>query len=384
MELLQRLWIAWQPIVDLTQGTVLGHEALIRGPSKSRWAQPAQLFAWAEDVGQSDALEMTCRQLAYETARHAWRSRTQRLFLNVDGRWPRLLESWEQPRADEVPLAIEISEQRSALENRPLLSALARWREAGHLIVMDDYGVGYAGAAAALTIHPHLLKVDRQLVANIDTDDHKQAMVRAIRTWTDDLGIRLVAEGIETEAELAMLRDMGCDYGQGYLIGRPSVALLPDRNALPASLAAPPAPPSSDPTLAFYARSIAQSPIPSYVVDRRRRLVAWNPAAETLLGYAPEDMVATLCFESPLDHQDQDGRRLCTGMCPLVASMVSQQPRAMVASARSRDGRRHILRVWVTPLFDAARGRVVGVLEQFQLHAAWPSAAPSRQEAPVS
>lgn len=65
IELPQRLWVAWPPIVDLTQGTVIEHEALIRGPTASRWPQPPQRFGWAKDVEPSDVLEMTCRQLAY-------------------------------------------------------------------------------------------------------------------------------------------------------------------------------------------------------------------------------------------------------------------------------------------------------------------------------
>ncbi|MDA8200655.1 MAG: EAL domain-containing protein [Thermaerobacter sp.] len=377
MEILQRLWVAWQPIVDLADGTLVGHEALIRGPIGSALALPADLFAWGERTGRARQLEEACRQHVFAASQECWPSDKPRLFLNVDGQWPVLSDEWEHPVPDAIPLAIEVSEHRSALDNPALLAALVRWRQAGHLIVIDDYGTGYAAAATVLAVQPDILKLDRQLIAFIDEDVRKQSLVRALRTWTHDLGIRLVAEGIETEEELAALTDLGCDYGQGFLLGRPNALMVEgspvDSQRRRARVAAAESL-GVDPTLVLYAQSIAGSPIASYVVDRRRRMVAWNEAAASLLGYEPVELVNQRCFQSPLDHRNQEGQRLCTAVCPLVHSMAMKRAHAAVTSIQRADGQRQLVQVWVTPLFGAPEGRVVGALEQFEPVAHWPSA----------
>ena len=166
-DLLSQLWMAWQPIVDLSAGTVMGHEALIRGPVDSPWATPAALFAWAEEEDRAADLEETCRTLALSQAGADWEP-GQHLFLNVDGRWPRLPNPWEHHVSETAPLVLERSERQSLLENPRLLSAIARWRQAGHLLALDDYGTGDAGTATLLAIRPHLLKLDRALIADVD------------------------------------------------------------------------------------------------------------------------------------------------------------------------------------------------------------------------
>jgi PAS domain S-box-containing protein len=369
-DLLSRLWIAWQPIWDIRTDTVVGHEALIRGPARTRWATPAQLFAWAEGVGRGEELERQCRQLAWRAAESGWPA-GQRLFLNVDGRWPELPEPWEQPDAAAVPLAVEISEHHPALDNPALQSALARWRKLGHLIAIDDYGTGYAGAATVLALQPDLLKLDRRLIAGIDADTQKQSLVAALRRWTEDLGVLLLAEGVETAAELDMVRQLGCDLAQGFYLGRPRRRWIRGqpreaRTPLVPVVGRPP-----EPALQFYAGAIADSAVASYVVDRRRCLVAWNHAAAELLGYEHAEVVGRRCFDSPFQHRDREGHRLCVGACPLVRSMATGKSGQAVVSVRLRDGSRRLIQMWVTPLFDPARGEVVGALEQFRPVADW-------------
>ena len=366
MDVLDQLWVAWQPIVDLHTGNVAGYEALIRGPAATRFATPAALFAWAEVEGRSPALEEACKRLAYETAHDLWADPAQRVFLNIDGRWPTLPGPWETGAAGEIPLAVEVSEARSVLNDEGLLAALERWRQHGHLIVMDDYGTGYAGMAGALVLQPELVKLDRVLIAGVDHNIQKQSLVRAVRTWTDDLGIALLAEGVETAAELAAVARLGCDYAQGYYVARPAAGL--PRVSVPVPRTAPALSPAVVPSraLAFYAQAVADSGIPSYVVDRRRELVAWNAAAERLLGHPAGDLVGRRCAAGPLDHRDAAGRLLCRGFCPLVHSMAEHIVEAAVVSAADAAGQRHQVETWVTPIFDSALGRVVGALEQFR------------------
>ncbi len=366
MDLLEQLWVAWQPIVDLHTSRVVGYESLIRGPAATPFATPAALFAWAEAAGQAPALEETCKRLAYEAAHDLWADPTQRVFLNIDGRWPKLPDRWDAGAAGEIPLAVEVSEARSVLNDEGLLAALERWRRHGHLIVMDDYGTGYAGMAEALVLQPDLVKLDRALIAGVDHHGQKQSLVRAVRSWTDDLGIELLAEGVETAAELAAVARLGCDYAQGYYLAEPARRLPPVSGPVPRT--APPAPAAAHPSpaLAFYAQAVADSAIPSYVVDRRRELVAWNRAAEALLGHAAGQLVGQRCAMGPLDHRDAAGRLLCRGFCPLAHSMAEQAVHTMVVSAADAGGQRHRVETWVTPIFDTALGRVVGALAQFR------------------
>lgn len=371
-DLLSQLWVAWQPIVDLSQGMLVGHEALIRGPVDSPWATPAALFPWAEESGCARDLEQRCRALALAPAATIWES-GHYLFLNVDGRWPKLPEPWDHRAVNGCSLVLEFSERQPLVDNPALLSAMARWRHAGHLLALDDYGTGYATATVALAIQPHIIKVDRALIAGIDQDARKQSIVRAIRGWTQDLNIRLVAEGIETAGELACAQDLGCDYGQGFLLGRPAPTLAMETPGDHPRLISmeDTAARSVAPALALYVDAIRDASVPSYVVDTRRRMVGWNRAAEALLGFTAETLVGHACFRSPLDHQDRAGHRLCVGDCPLIDAMAQRMPVRERVSVRTRTGSRRVVDVSVVPILDTATGRVAGALEQFQLAAGW-------------
>lgn len=392
MDPLEQLWVAWQAIMDLAAGRVMGYESLIRGPEDTPLAMPAALFAWAHDAERAAALDQACKRLAYEGAQNRWTDPTHRVFLNIDARWAVLPDPWEQGRAGEIPLAVEVSETRSVMEDETLLAALDRWRRSGHLVVVDDYGAGYAGPGGVLALQPDIVKLDRILVAGIDHDVQKQSLVRAVRTWTDDLGIGLLAEGVETAEELAAVRRLGCDYAQGFYLGRPAAALLPPtaqsvRGSLARSrphVVREPARPAVHPVLAWYAQAMAEASIPSCVVDRRRTMVAWNQAAEALLGYPARQCVGQRCMQSPLDHRDGAGRLLCRGACPLVHSMAEQVVHATVVNGARADGTRQALEIWVTPLWEGTSGRVVGALEQFRPVGDLPTAsAASAGDRPV-
>lgn len=384
-DLLNQLWVAWQPIVDLSSGVPMGHEALIRGPVNTPWAMPADLFAWASREGRAWDLELICRSMALMQPAAEWTS-GHHLFLNLDSRWPQLPEPWEHRASETVPLVLELSERQALLENPKLLSALVRWRRAGHLLALDDYGTGYAAAGTVLAIQPHLIKLDRTLIADMDQSIEKQSLFRALRAWTRDLGIRLVAEGIETEAELAVLQDYGCDYGQGFLLGRPEPVLQSrPRVTMPMHTSAEvPEPSHAERALSFYATAITNSPIPSYVVDTRRRMVAWNAAAEQLLGFTAHTLVGHACYLSPLDHQDSAGHRLCVAACPLVEAMAQGTVRRDRVTVRTRTGPRRTIDVSVIPIMDTSTGRVVGALEQFQVVAGRRETADLEREAHIA
>lgn len=364
--ILAGLRIVWQPIVDLETGEILGHEALVRGAPASEWEFPAALFPGMAGLGAQAALETRCRELAFRGAEALPPS--SMLFLNVNTReltdetFPK-----PPPSLGSVRIALEISEEHPLLSNEPLLAAIQRWRAQGHLIVLDDYGAGYAAAATVLALQPHLLKLDLRLVRGIDQNPQQQSMVASIRDYTADLGIQLVAEGIETAEECAMIATLGVRYGQGYWLGRPEPTPMVQAQRRPITRVSVSAPPHSDSdaesTLQFYAQAIQSVSAPMYVVDRRRRIVGWNDAARRLTGHT-DAVLFHHCFEGILDHQTDTGRVLCRGACPMVHSMAtSQGVGPSPVTLRARDGSRIRVETVVVPILDGQRNRVVGALE---------------------
>ena len=367
---LDDVWMAWQPIVDLMEERVHGYEALARGPRGTPYELPAGLFASVHGERHAHRLEQHLRRLALRDGARVLPPDAL-VFVNVDSRWPDMdLDLAAGPLPPER-VAIELTEMRPILENDAVLQGVARWRQRGHLIVIDDYGTGYAAAATVLALQPDLLKLDIRLVSGIDTDGRRQTLVESIRKFTADVGVRLVAEGVETTGELETVRELGVDFAQGFLLARPAApppqvtwpeAARPRRATVDRRHQD-----AAERLLGLYARSIQSANLPAYVVDRRRRIVGWNGLATRLTGHAPAQMVGHRCFEpGGLRHEDTAGRSLCARDCPVVRCMASAAPRADVVSLAARDGRRLVVRILATPIWDSEHGHVVGAVEQFE------------------
>ncbi len=369
---LSDLWVAWQPIVDLKSGEIYGHEALIRGTAGSPFAMPAQIFPAATAQGIATELEITCRRLAFLGAmQHIPTS--QRVFINISNHLSQLpLNVPESLDTHPERLAIEISEAEPILGNQELLQIVQQWRQHGYTIVLDDYGSGYASAATVLALAPDIIKLDRLLVANLDQDRAKQSIVSSVRDYTADLGIKIIGEGIETESEYRMLKELQVDFGQGYWLARPSPTPslshfdlgITQEFASATNLTHPKGLHPFD----FYRAAIFSSSIPSYIVDRRRTIVAWNPAAVALIGY--ESLTGQKCFGGTLLHQNPEGHAICFRTCPLVWGMARRRIEGPhLVSFRGADGRRKNALTTIFPIWDAHTQRVIGALEQFH---PWP------------
>lgn len=215
----KHLWMALQPIVNLDTGDVRAHEALLRGPRGTLWEAPHALFASADRLGQRQALEAYARKLA--VARLQDLPPTQKLFLNVDIWDPDMPIVTPPGHIPAERIVIEISERQPVVDNPPLLAQVQRWRAMGHLIALDDYGAGYMGIGALLTLEPDILKLDRVMIAAVHQDRRRQAIVRAMAQLGDALGVAVIAEGVETTEELACVREAGVRWGQGFALGRP-------------------------------------------------------------------------------------------------------------------------------------------------------------------
>lgn len=216
------LRMALQPIVDLRTGAVTDYEALARFPGQEGWT-PDRWFAAAEQVDMGTALE--------SAAVHAAMSLLPgipegcRLAINVSA--PALLASASIPAMFDGPeaarLVLELTEHSRIADPRRLTAALAKAREAGVRVAVDDAGSGYAGFERILTLHPEVLKLDRSLVHRVARNPARQAMCEAMARFTERTGARLVAEGVERPEDADMLRYLGVGYAQGYLFGRPTL-----------------------------------------------------------------------------------------------------------------------------------------------------------------
>jgi EAL domain-containing protein (putative c-di-GMP-specific phosphodiesterase class I) len=218
---IQGLWIAYQPIVDAASRSLYGYEALLRTTEPSIPHAGAFLDA-AESLGRLDELGRAVRAKAPVPV--ADLKPGVALFINLHARdledktltWP------------STPLArlakgvvLEITERASLDHVKDLQTKVAQLREMGFRIAIDDLGAGYAGLTSFAMLEPEFVKIDMSLVRNIHRSQTKRKLIRSMTTLCKDMGMCVVAEGVETVEERDVLVEMGCDLLQGYLLAKP-------------------------------------------------------------------------------------------------------------------------------------------------------------------
>ncbi len=218
---LSSVWMAFQPILELPTKKVFAYEALLRcdEPSLKR---PDLLIATAERLDRIHVLGRTVRNAVATAATAA--PRDALLFVNVHG-----LELTDDDMfRDDSPLAafsprvvLEITE-RIGLDPVSSSAQMSILRKLGYRIAVDDLGAGYAALGALATLEPEIVKLDMSLVRDIDRHPTKRRVVGAIATLCRELGSRVVAEGVETRAELEAITSAGVDLVQGYLFAKPA------------------------------------------------------------------------------------------------------------------------------------------------------------------
>ena len=219
---LEQSWLATQPIVSCSSRQVLAYETLIRTDEPSL-RNPADLIDAAERLERTQDLGRRVRKLVAELVPLAPLSAS--LFVNLH---PADLEDGElyastgalTPFAERIVL--EITERATIDEMRGLRERVARLRGLGFRLAVDDLGAGYAGLSSFAAIEPEVVKADMSLVRGIEGSPIKQKLMAAIAELARDLGVQLVAEGIETAGELACVSTLGAHAVQGYLFARPA------------------------------------------------------------------------------------------------------------------------------------------------------------------
>ncbi len=215
----------YQPIVDLLSGEIIGYEGLIRGPSDSPLHVPATLFNAARLCGETAELERLCRKVHID--KFVQMGLEGKLFLNMS---PDVLlkpASWPQASAPEGRLppeniVIELTESDASSDYPLLRQAASDYRGFGLQIAIDDLGEGFSSLRLWSELRPEFVKIDKYFVQGLDTDAVKRQFVRSIFEIAQQSRSLVIAEGIETEAELQAVRSLGIPYGQGYLLARPA------------------------------------------------------------------------------------------------------------------------------------------------------------------
>jgi len=218
---LQTLWMAMHPILNARSREVFGYEALLRSGEPSL-PHPGAVIEAAERLGQLDTLGRIVRERASQPFMAS--GCKAHLFVNLhvtDLLDPELLSPYSPLARMASQVVLEITE-RSSLDRVPdVRSRIAALREIGYRIAVDDLGAGYAGLTSFALLEPDFVKLDMSLVRGIDSNVTKQKVVRSMTSLCREMGMKVVAEGVETPAECDTLVALDCALLQGFLFAKP-------------------------------------------------------------------------------------------------------------------------------------------------------------------
>jgi len=217
------LMTSFQPIVALATGRVIGVEALSRFIAEAG-DMPEAWFTDATTVGMGPELEL----LAISTALTAARDLPDDLYVSINVSPLTCLDDRVEDfirysAIDLGRIVLELTEHTEVADYGLLNEALLSLRRSGVRIAVDDAGAGFASGQHILKIKPDIIKLDRGLITDIDTDLGVRALAAGMVSMADEIGATVTAEGIETPAELKCVTALHIDAGQGYLLGRPSI-----------------------------------------------------------------------------------------------------------------------------------------------------------------
>ncbi|MGB6567460.1 MAG: EAL domain-containing protein, partial [Xanthobacteraceae bacterium] len=222
--------VHYQPIVDLRNYAITGFEALMRWPHPSKgMISPAKFIPVAEECGLIDALG---RWILVEACNRAkqWPV-DMKVSVNVSPiqlAKPDFVATVQSVLAttglDPHRLVLECTETIFIEDSEKMLSTLHKLKQIGVQIALDDFGTGYSSLSYLRSFPFDIVKIDRSFVSDLDASTSSSVIVQAVILIAGSLGIRTVAEGIETEAQLTLLKLLGCNDVQGYLLGKPAPA----------------------------------------------------------------------------------------------------------------------------------------------------------------
>jgi EAL domain-containing protein (putative c-di-GMP-specific phosphodiesterase class I) len=215
-------YLVFQPIVRLDNNKIYGQEALVRS-NKAELANPYVLLDIAEKTNRNHALGRHLRKLALASLGELpW---DQLLFMNVHGMDlddPEITDPPEALRMVGDRVILEITERTAISDFNVVRTGLQKLRNMGFRVAIDDLGSGYSTLTSVAQIEPEIIKFDMLLVRSIDQSRLRQKLLYQLIEFAKSIGCEIVAEGIETKAELETVKRLGCHLGQGFYLARPS------------------------------------------------------------------------------------------------------------------------------------------------------------------
>jgi len=213
--------VLFQPLIEPATGRVVGAEALARSPI----ADGQLLFARASAGGLEERLSRLVQRKALRNAA-AWEGALKNLGLSInilpadisrEGYDTWLLDEIRAAGIDPKRVTAEITESVLLVDRESVAERLARLRDAGLRIAVDDFGTGYASLAYLTSLPLDAIKIDRGLIADLVGGERDRIVVKALIHLARELDLRVVVEGVETAAQLALIAEWGCDLYQGFL-----------------------------------------------------------------------------------------------------------------------------------------------------------------------
>ena len=222
-----QLCVHYQPIIDTKTQKIIALEALARWPYKKGFISPAQFIPLAENthlIGKIDKsiFDQACRFI------EALNRPQLKINLNLSASQllnPNTIEYLLETSVDPRQLCLEITESQLLLNNPKAVHLLKSLSDIGYHIAIDDFGTGYSSLAYLQSLPATTLKIDRSFVQSIETNDKSQTIIAAIMNLAKSLDYKVVAEGIENDAQYSFVKSLNCDFAQGYLFSQP---LSPD------------------------------------------------------------------------------------------------------------------------------------------------------------
>jgi EAL domain-containing protein (putative c-di-GMP-specific phosphodiesterase class I) len=229
--------MAFQPIVNIRTAAIWGYEALVRGVA----GEGAATVLSAVTEENRYRFDQACRVKAIELAGARLTTSDARLSINF---MPNAvyepaaciratLAAAAQAKFDPRRLMFEFTENERITDTGHVQHIIDSYRRMGFTTAIDDFGAGYAGLGLLATFQPDLIKIDMELVRGVDNSAARRAVIRAIIGLAAELGMTVLAEGIETEAELTTLAEAGIDLFQGYFFAKPELETLRQAHELP-------------------------------------------------------------------------------------------------------------------------------------------------------
>jgi EAL domain-containing protein (putative c-di-GMP-specific phosphodiesterase class I) len=228
--------MAFQPIVDLSRSRVWGYEALVRGPN----GEPASSILDQVTEDNRYRFDQAARVMAIETAGAIFKDRDLRLSINFmpnavydpSACIQKSLAAAKRANFPHQNLMFEFTENERMPNPAHVQRIVEAYRKLGFWTALDDFGAGYAGLGLLARLQPDLIKIDMELLRDIHLSAAKRAIIAGIVGIARELDITVLAEGVENEQELTVLRAAGIALFQGYYFAKPALMALPPVHGL--------------------------------------------------------------------------------------------------------------------------------------------------------